>query len=160
MKQPIHKVGIIVGLHPFNLMLHLAEIGAPFEEIWPDVGNSWVESLRAKDRQKFGALGTDVRTAQQVPELKSQEPLDLGVSEIAARVIEKLWRNDKWGNAYVSPESIQKHTHLGSSDLSIAIKELVRIDILLSQGHSGPYSLNPARRGIIERIAKIRVSNR
>jgi hypothetical protein len=159
MKRPTPDAASSLGLHPANLMLFLSEMGFTFEDIWPAIEETWIEAVRAKDWTKFAPQqqkGTDsaVRTAQ------AQPRPDLGVSEEAGFLLEKLWRNDKWGRAYVGMEAMQKHTHLDAEKLVRAIRELVKKRILTQQGTSGAYSLDPGRRSEINRIANILISRK
>jgi len=150
MVQRTIEVSRALGLHPANLLLYLAELGANFDDVWPEVDDAWVGALRTKHWQRFGEK---VKGAVSVP--PSSTATRLGVSKDAALVVEKLWRNGRWGSATVSPESMQKHTHLTSDRIDRAIVELRKEGLLLCQGESGPYSLNPGKRAEIERIGKL-----
>ena len=117
------------------------------------------EVVRAKDWPKFAA--TKQKDAGAAPEpVQTQKTEELVVSEEAGFIVQELWRNDRWGSAYLSSEAIQEHTHLHTDKLAMAIQELIQRGILLSQGAFGPYSLNPGKRFEIDRIASLTVSRK
>ncbi|HKV05325.1 MAG TPA: hypothetical protein VJO53_09490 [Candidatus Acidoferrales bacterium] len=159
MKRPTAEAALSLGLHPANLLLYLSEMGFAFEDIWPAIEETWIEAVRAKDWTKFAA--PKQKESDSAPPTPQTRPIaDLGVSEEAGYLLEKLWRNDKWGGAQVSVEAMQKHTHLDSEKLATAIKELIKRQLLVQHGTPGPFSLNPGRRSEIDRIAKIMLSRR
>jgi hypothetical protein len=134
-------------------------MGFAFDDIWPVIEESWIEAIRATDWTKFAASkhGDSGIAALEVQSSSGTSP---GVSDEAGYLLEKLWRNDKWGSARVSVEAMQKHTHLDAAKLSAAIQELVRRRILVRQGMAGGYSLDPGKRSEIERIANFLISKK
>ncbi len=156
MKQSAHEAARSLGLHPANLLLHLSSFGMEFGDVWPDVDTAWIETLKQSDWEKFGYDVPLVTNTNGSGPAEEQE--DLGVTDDAALIIEKLWRNERWGNAYVRLESIQRHTHLAPDRLKAAMVELVKLDLLEEHGSGGPYSLNTGRRAEIDRIARIMVA--
>lgn len=156
MKQPTYEAAKSLGLHPANLMLYLIKMGFSFEDVWPEIEENWIEAVRSEDWQRFGRRIPLSTNPAAIPE-RNNERLELPIDQNAALIIEKLWRNDKWGNAYVSVESLHKHTHLQSHQLDLAIRELIKKGFLIDQGNSGPYSLNTGKRAEIERIAGLMV---
>ncbi len=157
MKQPTHEAARSLGLHPANLTLYLVEMGFSFNDVWPEIEEHWVDAVRSGDWQRFGRRPPVGANPETIPE-RDQERLELPINQNAALVIEKLWRNDKWGNACVSVESLQRHTRLQSHQLDLAIKDLIQKGLLISQGSSGPYSLNTRKRAEIERIAELMIN--
>jgi len=143
-------------LHPVNLLLWLAEVGYEFDDVWPVIDESWIEAIRARDWNRFAQ--PQQRDANTVDVLaQSEEAPDLGVGYEAGLLVEKLWRKGKWGNVYVSTESIQKMTHLDSRKIEAAIQELLRKGLLIEQERSGAYSLDSGKQHEIERIADLMV---
>ncbi|MFI5399074.1 MAG: hypothetical protein ACHQ9S_26380, partial [Candidatus Binatia bacterium] len=67
--------------------------------------------------------------------------------------MDKLERHDKWGGTSVSLRTLRNNYCQGLRDLDEAVHALVDEGLLL-QGdeREGPFSLNPARKGEIERI--------
>lgn len=157
MKVESHKAGERLGLHPANMALYLAQMGASFVDVWPTVDEAWVVSLQSRDWQRFGQERRFNVAAESSVQAQTGRP---PVSDSAALVIEKLWRSDKWGVAHVSREQMQKHTHLPPSQLDPALHELIERDLLISEGRAGPYSLNPGKRGEIDRIAQLAISRK
>jgi hypothetical protein len=137
-------------------MLHLSEIGYPFEEVWPFIEEDWIEAVRAKDWNKFAIPRQNGGNTVEIF-AQSEEALDLGVSDAAGFVVEKLKRKCKWGDMTVSTESLQKMTHLDAGNLDIAIQELLRTGLLIQEVRTGAYSLDPGRRYEINRIAEFMI---
>jgi len=156
MKRPTADAALSLSqsLHPVNLMLLLSEVGYSFDDVWPVIEESWIEAVRTTDWNRFAPSQPDDADTV-VIFAQSQHAPDLGVSDEAGLVVEKLKRNSKWGHAYVSLEAMQKHTHLDAGKLEIAIQKLLRRRLLIRQGRSGAYSLDPGSRSEIERIANI-----
>jgi hypothetical protein len=144
------------SLHPVNLMLLLSEVGYSFDDVWPAIEDSWIETVRAIDWNKFAPTQQKGSDTIEIFAQSLQFP-DLGVSDEAGLVVEKLWRNSKWGHAYVTVEAMQKHTHLDVMKLDMAIQELLRRRLLIQQEKSDTYSLDSGKRVEIERIANIMV---
>jgi hypothetical protein len=140
-------------LHPFNLMLYLAELDVSFEEAWPEIEDTWVEAVRSQDWHRFGS-----KIAGHAEASQDAQHLDLGVTNAAAQVIEKLWRGKRWGRDSVRLETLRKHYCRHVDDLESAIDELVRKELLLSEGKHGPYSLNSKHKQEIDRIANVMVN--
>ena len=157
MKRSANQAARSLGLHPANLMLYLAEMGASFEDVWPEVDDCWIEAVKATDWHKFaGRKPALVPPPEGVPE--AHPPSELEVSSDAGLVLEKLWRHSKWGDVSIGREGIEKLTHTHAERLDGAIQELLKRDLLLSQGRFGPYSLNPSKGSEVERIAKAMLS--
>lgn len=142
-----------LGMHPANLLLYLVELGAPLEEVWPDLEGDWLQAIRSKHWERFGQTadlqasgeGTGVETPHRT----------LGVSEDASLVIEKLWRKQKWGAVSVSVDSLKRLTHLSPERLGDAIKELCAKGLLTGDPGLGPWSLNPGQKREVDAIAQL-----
>jgi hypothetical protein len=153
MSQSLHEVARAFRVHPANLLVHLNELGAPFDSVWPEIADAWVETVRARHPDRFPRLSHGTAVSSPLKVSPAPVPLSPGVSADGAVLIEKLWRARKWGGEYVSPEQLQKHTRLQGNELQEAIRELVDRGLLLTHGRTGPYSLNPDRRPEIDRLA-------
>lgn len=57
MRCPLHEAAARLGLHPANLMIRLAEIGAPFHEIWPEIDQHWLDRLQVVDLDAIDDAG-------------------------------------------------------------------------------------------------------
>ena len=144
------------NLHPVNLMLYLSEVGYPFDEVWPAIEEDWIAAVRAKDWNRFAPSQQNEDNTVEIF-AQCEEAPNLGVSDDAGFVVEKLKRKCRWGDMTVSAESIQKMTHLDAGKLDIAIQELLRKRLLIQEGRSGAYSLDSGRQYEINRIAEIMV---
>jgi hypothetical protein len=156
MKRRTTDAARSLKLHPFNLMLHLVEVDASFEEVWPEIDDDWVEAVRGQDWHKFGSKTTQ---AENLSEIKNKQQADLGVSMDAAKVIEKLWRQKKWGKDSVSMETLRHYCHQVHA-LKEVVEEIVQKELVLSPQSDGPFSLNPKHKGDIDRIANLVISKK
>ena len=152
MRRSLHDVAREFEVHPLNLFLALAELGAGWADVWPEVDEAWIRTLRDLDgrriqRPRKEAAAGDQRSGTSEPEAPS-------VSAEAALIIEKMWRNDRWGSAVVSLESMHRHTHIGGAELKAAVEELVAAGLLVGQHANGPYALDSSRRAEIDAIAR------
>ena len=155
MKVESHKAAAQFGLHPANLALYLRELGAGFEDSWPCIDEEWVAAVQGTYWQRFRQ-----KTSAEAEIDKPKTQITTGVPLVrgAALVVEKLWRNRKWGAAHVSHEQVQKHTHLPAHELDSALLQLTEKGIIISHGRDGPYSLNPSKRTEVERLAQLAIS--
>lgn len=158
MKRPTADVALSLSpsLHPTNLLLRLSEVGYSFDDVWPAIEESWIEAVRPTDWNRFAQTQQNGRHTVEIF-AQSQLASNLGVSDEAGFVIEKLRSHSKWGRVNISAEAMQKITHLDAGKLETAIQELLRRRLLIQQGRSGAYSLDPGRRSEVERIADIMV---
>ena len=159
MKKPNHEAARSLDLHPANLLLHLSTFGMEFDDIWPVVDISWIDTLRQSDYARFGHdVSIAASRGKSVP---AEEHVDLGVTDDMAIVIEKLWRKKKWGKLSVSFNSLRHLTQLSTPELESAVLELSKLDLLACHGRHGagePYSLNTGQSAEIDRIASRMVS--
>ena len=145
MKHKTHEAAASLQLHPFDLMLYLAEMGAELDDVWPEIDKTLVDAIRGQNWKKFGSGAGG--TAIQEPVTTEHE-----VSISAVQVIEKLWRKHHWATNTISIETLRAHHCQHVENLDEAIAELVRSGLLLARQHDGPYSLNSKRKSEIERI--------
>jgi|ERR1035441_3210250 hypothetical protein len=158
MKKRTTDAARSLQLHPFNLMLHLVEINASFEDVWPEIDDDWVETVRGQDWSKFGNKAAQARGLSETT--KNKHHTDLGVSKEAAKVIEKLYRQKKWGKEAVGMDTLRNHYCQQVHALKEVIEELVQKELVLSPQSDGPYSLNPKSKGDIERIVNLVISKK
>lgn len=152
MKQPTNEAARALGLHPANLLLHLAHMGADFHDVWPEIEDYWIENLRQQDWERFARQPG--ATHQPAP----AQPASLGISEAAALIVEKLYRKGKWGVATVTVEAIQHMVHLSGREVDVALEELLSVALLSREGRQ--FSLDSARRAEVTRIAEHRIEHR
>lgn len=148
MKRPTREAARCLGLHPANLLLHLASMGAEFVDVWPEVEDAWIDEIRRQDWSRFGLLaGTEEGPAPPPPPA-------LGVGEAAAKVLAKLVHKKTWGSNTVGLDTLRNHWCQSVAGLDAALDELLRIGYLRGEGPRGPYSLNQSLSREIERIAQ------
>lgn len=149
MKIPTSEAAKRLGTHPANIVLHLSEMVGDLTDSWPELEEGLVETLRAlKFKQEIQPPtpipGPPVRerTVEEAPRSRTQ-----------MKVLDKLERHDKWGGTSVSLRTLRNNYCQGLGDLDEAVHALVDDGLLLGgDGRNGPFSLNPARKGEIERI--------
>lgn len=152
MKIRLAKAAEELGVHPLALLLYLGEQELPFEEIWPDLDSAWVDTIRARDWKKFGASRVAPHESRERPE-GGPKKAALSLSQASRQILAKLWRNGRWGDLRVSLDTIRKHYCPNLRDVDAALRELATLG-LLSGDSRGPYSLNPSRKGEIDRLAE------
>jgi hypothetical protein len=155
MKIKTHEAARSLKLHPFELMLYLAEMEVGIEDVWPEIDQDIIDTIRAQDWTKFCKIdgGRSDRIQQIVPESKFK------VSPSASQVILKLWRKGHWGVNAISIETLRAHHCQHVPNLDEALDELSRKGYLHSpQGNNGRHSLNPSRKAEIDRIANSMLS--
>jgi hypothetical protein len=152
MKIRTHEAANRLGLHPTALLLYLAEAGATlFDDAWPELDEAWVEAITHAHWDRFGTQRANLEGARlQEPNVAS----DHALGESAGMLLEKLWRKDKWGGARVTIEALVNMLHQPASVLDGALEELQAHKFVVRQADQ--YSLDPRRKGEIDRIAKSR----
>lgn len=141
-----------VGVDPAQLLLRLAELDSSlaFDDVWPEIDEAWLETLLSLD----GHRGVRQGEAPAKPERQtSVRRIDL--SDGAMRVVDKLKRQGKWGDASVSFEALQNLTRVPGHELKGALAELRKKGLLDRDGTGrGDISLNSGERNQIERIGE------
>lgn len=156
MKRPLADAATSLSrsLHPFNLLLCLSEVGYSFEDVWPGIEETWIEAVRARHWDQYSRPDNSSKISTLAAGESDNLCRDLGVSDEAAVLVEKLKRKSAWGANRMTPEAMQKLTHLDSAKLQGAIHELVGIG-LLQPARLGAYSLDPGRQYEVDRIAEL-----
>ncbi len=150
MRTPLIQAARQVGVHPFNLLLRLSASGMDLEDVWPEIDESWLETVRTPGRERVSSRPPAGHTE---PTPAPRAAMAAKLSRPAEVVIEKLWRGGRWRVAAVSFEQLQKHTHLETPLIEQAVAELTRLGLLSGNQH-GPFSLNSARKAEIQQIAE------
>lgn len=154
MKMPTSDAARELGVHPANLLLMLSGMVGSLEDCWPEVDRGLVDTALALDPSRRRQRGQEAE-GEKIPDRESEsQAVKLRVSPDAARIIEKLWRHDKWGKATVTLRTLQNEYCKGVEDIDEAVKELRKIELLITGSSKDTYSLNPAKKGEIENIAK------
>jgi hypothetical protein len=157
MKRRTHAGAAALGVHPLNLLIYLAHLGAPLEQVWPEIDEEWIDAVRGLDWRKFRQPSDEGRVRGLEDHAGGKLVNVPTISEGAAQVVGKLWRKRYWGNNAVSWDTLRNHFCRHVRDLEEAVRELIVSGYLVPEGAKGPYSLNSARKGEIERIARDRV---
>lgn len=145
-----------LAIHPAHFLLHVAELdmSLSFEDVWPDIDEAWIQTVSASGRYKqIQTVGDGIPLLEPVPRVCAS-----GLSDAAVLVLDKLFRQHKWGSVSVSFDALVKMTHLSSSDLQEAIAELRRRNLIIHEGTGRKISLDSARSKEIETITKQRVA--
>jgi len=143
-----------LDIHPSHLLQHVAELDKSlcFEDVWPEIEQDLVETI---------SVSKEHRRTHNISEISDRGPAinKYDLSDAAIRILDKLFRQNKWGDVYVNFEALGKLTHLSSHDLRHAITELGRKRFLDHDGTGrGTVSLDPARHKEIELIAQQRAA--
>ncbi len=157
MKQKISEASKLLGLHPANFMLYIAciEPSLRFEDIWPEIDKSWIETIRATNWDKFGLENDVIHDKTNV--IIKKNTWD-NLSETSIHVLDKLRKKRKWGAASVSIKAIQHLTRLSEGEVSEVIGELIRFGFIIDhhRGPNGPYSLDSGHQDDIDKICDSR----
>jgi hypothetical protein len=154
----LHEAARELGVHPLNFLLRLYPLVGSLDECWPDVDQGYLDTARAI----WPSRRVSTPPIQPKPEervARDQRQIPLGLSRGAARVIEKLWRKDRWGDLGVAYASL-RHMCQDVQDLDDAIEEVLEANLLPTETKKGPFSLNPSRKGDIEAVANAIIEGR
>jgi hypothetical protein len=153
MKIRTSEAATNLAIHPSHLLLHVAELDPSlrFEDVWPEIDEGWVESVSASGGHRRAPVPLQQQALANHPMASSR------LSNNAVRVVDKLWRQGKWGRVSVAFEALMNLAHVSKRDLEDVLVEL-RSEGILDPDHDGTgvgkISLNSGRREFIERIAK------
>lgn len=142
----IHEAAAEAHLHPCELVLELARIGAgSFDgDIFPETNDGYVATLmQMKARPRSG------------PDLEAPaSPADPPLSAEAQQILRALRHKKHWGTNVAAKEQIIRHYCKGLPDYDRPLKELCQAGLLLCRGSpgQGPYALNPRAKARIERV--------
>jgi hypothetical protein len=150
MKQQFHELAKSLDLHPFNLLIHFAEVNANFEEIWPDVDEKWADYIKAKCGKGF-AKDSNSLTVNKDNEIDIDDQLDYHINEDEKIILQWLSSKGKWAGAYTHADALKKFTHLSPKDLGHALRSLQTKGLLIEHG-IGKFSLNSKKKNDIEAI--------
>lgn len=146
-------------MHPAQLLLHVAQLDTSLtiEDIWPEVDDAWIETIRAQDWDKFKH---DPARENTQSALQQQSQPQLALSQDAIRVLDKLRRQGKWSTVAVSLEALAKLTHLSAQTLRAAVAELRSEGLLDHDGSGhGTVSLSSAKNKEIGLFLQAGVAN-
>jgi len=152
MRIPTADAAKKLGLDVPAFLDAAARLMADLGEAWPEIDDGYVETM-----QQLYGLGVPG------PEDEREEPVS---SDIVAppvsrlrrarlRILDKLERSDRWGGNTVSVDTLRNHYCQGLDAFDEALEQLIDDDLVLiaekGSKRKGPFSLNPARKGAIEK---------
>jgi hypothetical protein len=144
-----------LGVHPMRLLQHIVELAPDlaFEDVWPEIDDGWVRTLAVREHrsaQQGAKPDTDGERAK-------EETPDLGLSDAAVRVLDKMARQDRWGGASLHVDTLTNLTHLPNKEVERAVAELRKKGLLDHDGTGrGTVSLNSGKRNEIEAACRNR----
>ena len=121
------------------------------------IGARQVSTIKTTHSHYFGVNSFDEYLSKIGIKVATQEEKEKGrLSPDTRKVLEKLWREKRWGKSKrVSNETLKNHYCQDVRDISMAIEELRRLDFLFQPTSlKGSYSLNPNMKAEIERLLK------
>jgi hypothetical protein len=136
MKKPLHEVAQVLHSHPATIIFTLASLGAPFEDIYPEVDESWIETLKGLDWKHSGPDKIEHKN------LKAESFSNL--SNTAKKIIDKLERKKHYGKNSISLDIIKNHYCRNQSGFEEAIEELIAIELIKEEA-KGFVILNPSK---------------
>jgi len=150
MQYPTHKAASLLHLHPVNLIYYLTSQKVSFNDVWPNLDESWIEIIRSHFGKNVSVKDKDNKK-KRTDILDEDKPINLGISKNSALVVEKLYLTGKWGLASEYFEVIQELTQLSREELEASIEELKAINFIKRSKHN-TYSLDQAKTSEIEHI--------
>lgn len=140
-----------LGVHPFDLVGFACRMTGSLGDLWPEIDEALVETLG-----QMGLGARETRPAAEggdVPDVARPPARTLGVSEAAARVLDKLERRNHWGSNHVNLDTVRNHFCRGVPGLDEGLEELLDRGLLSSAGgRKGPVSLDTHAKGEIDTI--------
>ena len=149
MKIPINEAARRLHLHPCELVLELAQIATSFDDLYPEVDEGFVETLKQMHHELF------VKPSRAIdrPIEASSQPLPR-FSKDAEHIVYALSRKKHWGTNTVSEATLKNHYCRDLHDFDYAVKELLRVGILTPERPRGPFSLNPKAKVQVDAIIR------
>ncbi len=149
MKIPIADAARRLRLHPCELVLELAQVATSFDDVYPEVDEGFVETLKQMHPELFVKPS---RVIDRATEASSQSLPRL--SEDAEDITYALSRKKHWGTNTVSETTLKNHYCRDLRNFDYAVKELLRIGILMPERPHGPFSLNPKAKVQVDAVIR------
>jgi hypothetical protein len=158
MKLSLHDAASRLGIHPAEFALEIATLTEALEDFWPEVDEGTVKTIEVLRDQRLGKHPAWRHDPDAAAVTTSEVGTDyrLPVSESAGRVVEKLWRKNRWGKLSVSFDTLNKHYHV--ENLDQAVEELVNKGLLI-RDRGNAYALNTQYKGEIDAIAEYMIKH-
>jgi len=143
MKKPLHEVAKSLHNHPATIIFSLVSLGASFEDCYPDVDESWIETFKGLDWKH----SADDEIEGKI--LKTESFSNL--SNTAKKILDKLERKKHYGKNSVSLDTIKNHFCRNQSDFEEAMEELLAIE-LIKEESKGSITLNTSKNKEISQV--------
>ncbi len=155
MKIPINEAAAQLRLHACELVLELAGMLASFDELYPEVDEGFVETLKQMHPEGFVKLSRD---ATRVPEAPAKVPPSpfARISKDSELLVAVLYHKKHWGTNTVSEATLRNHYCRDLQDFDSAVKELIRAGILTAESPRGPFSLTTKAKPQVEELIRKR----
>jgi hypothetical protein len=136
-----------------------AGLMAELHEAWPEVDDGYVETMQ----QLYGLAAEDREDEEtEAPPVRRAGPPAVSQVDYAKlRILDKLERHDRWGGNSVSLDTLRNHYCQGVKGFDEALEKLIDDGLVLvvekGSKRRGPFSLNPAKKGVIQKeLARVR----
>lgn len=149
MKVQLANAARALGIHPCNLLPYLAQVGLQFDQLWPGIDDSMLETVRSQDRDRFHYFESHAFQPTKNVATAPRQARRIGPS--AHLVLSKLNRNDFWGTHRIAATGL-RHKCSKVSDFRAAVAELRDLGVLLGEPPNGPFSLDPSKKGLVEEL--------
>jgi hypothetical protein len=132
-------------MHPLEFVLRLAPLTAEFNDLFPEVDESYVALVKKLAKGSYEAEAIE-------NEYTAKKESTSEFSNNAIKVIASLRRKKHWGSNTVSEDTLHNHYCKSVSDLEAALRELAKRSLILRKSARGPVSLNPKEKRTIDEI--------
>jgi hypothetical protein len=149
MKIPIAEAARRLRLHPCELVLEIAQIATSFDDLYPEVDEGVVETLKQMHPELFVKPSRAIDRATEV----SFQPFPR-FSKDAEDIVYALSRKKHWGTNTVPEATLKNHYCRDLQNFDYAVKELLRVGILTSERPHGPFSLNPKAKVQVDAVIR------
>lgn len=142
MKIPLLKAANKLGMHPIEVVVILAPLVNSFSDLYPNLDEGLIQTLEKLLHHPQTKQPELPRKLEELPQLTGVEKACL----------EKLARKKIWRHKTISEDVLKKSFLRNSNAPDKSIEKLVKLGLVVSHGKHR-YSLNPQRKGIIEKAS-------
>lgn len=167
MKLPTADAARKLGLTVPAFLDAAARLVAELPEAWPEIDDGYVETMQQLYRLGPPAdqQGITTRAAAPRPTDDVVPPPMSQVDRAKLRILDKLERSDRWGGNAVSFDTLRNHYCQGIDGFEEGLEQLIDADLVIvgerGSKRKGPFSLNPAMKGAIQKeLTVVRKSGR
>ena len=154
MKIPIADAARRLRLHPCELVLEFAQIATSFDDVYPEVDEGFVDTLKQMHPELFVKPS---RAIDRTTEASSQPSPRF--SKDAEDIVYALFRKKHWGTNTVSEATLKNHYCRDLQNFDYAVKELFRVGILTPERPHGPFSLNSKAKVQVDAVIRKRTES-